>query len=452
MAGQLPAAAAREENDDAGWPSAGAAYYALAVVTLATFLNFFDATAFGLMIEQIRAEFALTNIQMGWLTGPANIVFYLVVLLPLSRLVDIYPRKIVLAAGLFVITIMNATSGLALGFWTLFVSRMLVGAGGSAHAPGAYSLLADCFPPEKRALPFSLLQLGFLLASTWGFLLAGALFGWVSTWNQLQLGPIAIHGWRWLILILAVPGFLSAALLLLIREPARRGLIGRGDPLPYSQVVAELWKRKAVYAPLFISLAFGAAFALALPPWLVPLFKRSYGWSESEIGVYLSPILFAGQMTGLLLGPLIVNRLARRHKDANVRATALFLLVAVPFGIIGPMMPNGVLALCCFAVTGGCGLAAAAPQNLAIQLITPNEMRGQVTGLYLMMFTVFGMFGPLLVGLLTDGVFGSDAAVGKAIALAGALLSPLAAFFMFRAIKPYREEVARLESLRKPAA
>ncbi|MDE2043495.1 MAG: MFS transporter, partial [Alphaproteobacteria bacterium] len=140
------------------WPSAALGWYALIVIVFATFLNFFDAGAFGLMIEQIRGEFHLTNIQMGWLTGPANIIFYLVVMLPLSRMVDIYPRNLVLAAGMLFVTIFNAGSGLAAGFASLFSLRMFVGAGGSAHAPGAYSLLADSFPPEKRAVPFSVLQ------------------------------------------------------------------------------------------------------------------------------------------------------------------------------------------------------------------------------------------------------------------------------------------------------
>jgi MFS family permease len=459
MAAILPAAAddvsiarAGAEATEHSWPSSGAAYFALAVITFATFLNFLDATAFGLVIEQIRNEFHLTNIQMGWLTGPANVVFYLVVLLPLSRLVDIYPRKIILSIGVIFIAFMNSAGAFTVGFWSLFASRMLVGAGGSAHAPGAYSLLADSFPPEKRALPFSLLQLGFIFATTWGFMVSGNLLGWVSTWEAVQLGDLTIHGWKWLLLLLAVPGMITGLLMLFVREPTRHGLIGTGDPLPFRVVLSEVSKRRAVYGPLFISLAFGAAHALALPAWLTPLMKRNYGWNELEIGNYLSPILFTGQMVGLLSGPIIVNWFARKHKDSEIRSTAIFLTLALPFAIIGPMMPNGVLALCCFAVTGACGLAAAAPQNLAIQKITPNEMRGQLTGLYLMMFTVFGMCGPLLIGLLIDKVFGHDADVWKALSLSGVLLSPFACYFMWRGVKPYREEIERLEQLEKDAA
>jgi MFS family permease len=434
------------------WPSSGVAWYALIVIVFATFLNFFDAAAFGLLVEQIKADFHLTNIQLGWLTGPANIVFYLVVMLPMSRLVDIYPRRIVLAVGMFFITIFNAASGLAMGFISLFVLRMMVGAGGSAHAPGAYSLLADSFPPEKRALPFSVLQLGFILATTLGFLIAGKLFGWVMTFPDMQLGPIFIHGWKWLLLILAVPGFISAFLLFMIKEPPRRGVIGTGEPLPFKTVITEVWNRRAVYGPLFISLAFGAAHALAVPAWLTPLFKRNYGWGEEQIGTYLSPILLVGQLAGLFLGPVFVNYLAKTRKDANILATAIVLSIAVPFSIIAPMMPNGILALVCLSVVGAMGIAAAAPQNLAIQHITPNQMRGQVTGLYLMMFTAFGSMGSLMVGVFIDKVFGQDADVWKALVLAACILSPLSTFFMWRAVKPYGREVERLEKIEKENA
>ncbi|MEY2943110.1 MAG: hypothetical protein RLY97_1124 [Pseudomonadota bacterium] len=452
MTGGLTDQAAHSAQTEQAWPSRSAAWYALVVIVFATFLNFFDASAFGLLIEQIKDEFHLTNIQMGWLTGPANIIFYLVVMLPLSRMVDIYPRRIVLAAGMFFVTIFNATSGLALGFMSLFALRMFVGAGGSAHAPGAYSLLSDSFPPEKRALPFSVLQLGFILATSLGFLIAGKLFGWVMTFPSVQFGSVAIHGWRWLILILAVPGFISAALLFFIKEPMRRGVIGTGDPLPFTVVLNEIWNRRAVYGPLFASLAFGAAHALAVPAWLTPLFKRNYGWDEQQIGMYLSPIFLAGQIAGLVLGPVLVNCLAKTHKDANIRAAAMALTLAVPLSIVAPMMPNGFLALACMSIVGMMGIIAAAPQNLAIQLITPNEMRGQVTGLYLMMFTGVGMMGPLLVGIFVDKIFGHDADVWKALVLAAVLLSPLSALLMWLAVKPYGREVTRLESLENTTA
>src|ERR1700735_2729561 len=140
-----PAAQAAHPTAAQAWPSRGAAYYGLVVIILATALNFMDAQIFNMLAGHIKADFHLTDEQLGFLLGPANIVFYVLVGIPLARLVDLYPRKYVLAGGITFIGGITALGGLAQNFVQLFMSRMLVGAGGSAHAPGSYSMLADYF-------------------------------------------------------------------------------------------------------------------------------------------------------------------------------------------------------------------------------------------------------------------------------------------------------------------
>jgi len=103
------------------------------------------------------------------------------------------------------------------------------------------------------------------------------------------------------------------------------------------------------------------------------------------------------------------------------------------------------LSLLCLGAAGTCGLASAVPQNAAIQRITPNEMRGQVTAVYLFMFIVFGALGSQLIGTITQRVFGSAADLWKSILLTASVLMPLAAFAISRGIKPYGREVERLE-------
>jgi MFS family permease len=92
------------------------------------------------------------------------------------------------------------------------------------------------------------------------------------------------------------------------------------------------------------------------------------------------------------------------------------------------------------------GIGAAVPQNAAIQLITPNEMRGQVTAVYLFMFTVFGALGSFLIAVVNHYVIGNEAELWKTLALTAAVLMPLAAYAIARGMKPYGDEVARLEA------
>src|SRR6202795_2976597 len=178
------------------WPARGAAYYALLVVILATLLNFLDAQVFGMMAQRIKIDFHLTDEQLGFLIGPANVVFYVLVGIPMARLVDIYPRKIVLACGIAAIGGITALGGLAQNFTQLFSSRMLVGAGGSAHAPGSYSMLADLFPPERLPRAIGFLQLGFIGGNVLGIYLGGLLLTLVEPWPVTHWMGLTIHGWQ----------------------------------------------------------------------------------------------------------------------------------------------------------------------------------------------------------------------------------------------------------------
>jgi MFS family permease len=138
--------------------------------------------------------------------------------------------------------------------------------------------------------------------------------------------------------------------------------------------------------------------------------------------------------------------LGKRHKDAHVRTTTIMFSCAVPFAVLAPLMPTGELTLIFYAIAGMFGIGSAVPQNAAIQRITPNRMRGQVTAGYLFMFIFFGAMGSLVIGTVTQRVIGDENELWKAMALTAAVLMPLAAFTISRGIKPYRKEVERLEA------
>src|SRR5258708_1462707 len=144
-------------------------------------LNFLDAQVFGMMAQRIKVDFHLTDEQLGFLIGPANVIFYVLIGIPMARLVDIYPRKIVLACGIAAIGGITALGGLAQSFAQWFGSRMLVGAGGSAHAPGAYSM-----PPMKPSCKKPMAR---------GSSMRSAYF-WADSWSAWRPPGPSATGWR----------------------------------------------------------------------------------------------------------------------------------------------------------------------------------------------------------------------------------------------------------------
>ena len=441
------------------WPSSGAAYWALTVIVLATFMTFFDAVTFGMLAERIKHDFGLTDSQLGFLAGPASIICYLFVGIPLARLADIYPRKYVLAGGAAAVGLVISLGGLAQSFTQFVGSRVFLAAGGSAHAPSSYSLLADAFPPKKLTRAFALLQFGFIGGTTLGPLIGGSLVVMTAHWEPAQLGPLMIRGWQWILLFMGLPGLLVGLLFLTVQEPTRLAPAADAPHVPQGAGIGRriltfmgldalraINAKPKVYYPLFGALALSAVETFGLQFWRVPFMIRTFGWDERQIGAALSVTMLAGSLSGLVLGSLLVEWLAQRYKDANVRAAAICFAGSTVSAISAILMPTAWGSLILFGFSGMFGLAGAVPQNAAVQRVAPNDMRGQVTAFYLFMFTFFGAMGSFVVGRVQDLVIGDPQQLWKALLITASILLPLATLLMVRAIKPYREEVERLEA------
>lgn len=459
--GAVPGPDSHGTDETSGaWPSAGASYYALFAIIFATFLTFFDQTVFGMLAQRIKIDFQLNDEALGFVGGPASVIFYVLVGIPMARLADIYPRKLVLAGGMVATSAVMAMGGVAQGFKQFIASRMFLGAGGSAHAPASYSLLADAFPPRKITRAFALLQLGFIGGTTMGIMLGGKLVVLSAGWNDAPLLGLKVFGWQWLLFYMGIGGLVAAVLLLFVKEPVRKLPPGKTTALPADagagrrlatflgfDALQAIKARRAVFFPMFGALALSAIETFGLAFWRVPFMMRSYGWDEAKIGSIMGPMMLVANLAGILLGGVFVEFLAKRYKDANVRAAAILFGLVTVCAIASPLMPTGEASLAVMAVGGVFGLAGAVPQNAAIQRIAPPEMRGQVTAFYLFMFTFFGAMGSQVVGSVAQRIIGNEAELWKALVLTAGTLLPIATLLMIRAIKPYREEVERLEAL-----
>lgn len=441
------------------WPAAGSAYWALLVIVLATFITFFDAVTFGMLAERIKHDFGLTDSQLGFLAGPASIVCYLFVGIPLARLADIYPRKYVLAGGAAAVGLVISLGGLAQTFTQFVGSRVFLAAGGSAHAPSSYSLLADAFPPKKLTRAFALLQFGFIGGTVLGPLIGGKLVVMSATWAPTVIGPLTIRGWQWILIVMGLPAVLIGLLFLTVQEPKRMAPASDAPHIPADAAFARrvltfmgldalkaINAKPRVYYPLFGALALSAVEVFGLQFWRVPFMVRTFGWDEAQIGAALSVTVLIGSLSGLLLGSVMVEWLAKRHKDANVRAAAICACGVMVTTIAAILMANPWASIILFGISGMFGMAGAVPQNAAVQRVAPNAMRGQVTAFYLFMFTFFGAMGSFVVGRVQDVVVGDPTQLWKALLITAGTLLPLATFLMIRAIRPYREEVERLEA------
>jgi hypothetical protein len=80
--------------------------------------------------------------------------------------------------------------------------------------------------------------------------------------------------------------------------------------------------------------------------------------------------------------------------------------------------------------------------SAALQLVTPNEFRGQISVAFIFVTTALGQgLGPSVPAAFTDFLFHDDRMVGWSMALTMAITAPLAAGFLWLGRAPMRRAV-----------
>ena len=84
----------------------------------------------------------------------------------------------------------------------------------------------------------------------------------------------------------------------------------------------------------------------------------------------------------------------------------------------------------------------------ALQLILPNQVRGQISALFIFILNLGGLtLGPLAPALLNDYFFHSGQAIGTSLAISLAVGAVLMAISFYAVYGPYRRHSAEMDAL-----
>jgi MFS family permease len=430
------------------YPPALQAWYCVFALALATMVNFLDRGILTLLVEPIKHDLRLSDVQMGLIMGFAFTFFYAVLGLPVARLVDRKNRKLIMTAGIAIWSAMTMLCGLAKNFWHLFIARMGLGVGETTSGPSAYSLLSDYFPPHRLPRAISFMQVGFVLGTGLALILGAWIIDFVTAHPDLSLPLVGrLHGWQMVLMLVGLPGLVVAAIMAGVREPPRRGG-SQSEPTAVADIFRFIARHKPVYLPLFIGMGLRTAQMFGTQMWGPAFYGRTYGWSPSQVGYVSGLSVFIAMPAGLALGGWLAEHYWKRGvHDGNVRVVVLSTLISVPFGIAGPLMPTPWLAVGCMLLAQLTSIMAAAPENAAVQTVTPNRLRGQMTFLFLFIMNVVGMgLGPMIVSALSQYIFG-ESQVRLSLATIGIFLGAPAIYMFWRGLLPYGRAVASGEPL-----
>jgi MFS family permease len=419
-----------------------AGWYAVGVLWLGYICSFVDRQVLALLIEPIKQTLAIGDTQVSLLQGLAFGLFYALMGLPCGLLIDRYSRRAVIAGGVLLWSLATIACGFAVGFWMLFVARMLVGVGEATLSPGALSMLSDHFPRERRVLPISIYVSAGSFGGGLAMIAGGAAIAWATAHPYVLPGGAMLEGWRATFVMVGLPGLLIAALLLTVREPARRnegGARARGTHA-WSAAWVFMVERRALFLRHYGAFALFAWLAYAMLSWAPTYFIRVHGWTLPEAGWRFGLVYLVGGFSGAIFGGLFAAALRRRGVvDANLRAAGWGCTLIVPFVIAAPLMANPWLALALLGVAIFFTSFPSGASVTAISEVTPSALRGQVSAMYYLVMSFVGLAaGPLSVALCTDYLFHDPKRVGDSMALVSAVIGPLAALLLWPALPHFR--------------
>lgn len=425
------------------------AWYAVGVLVLATIVGYIDRLVMAFLVDPVKRSLALTDTEAGALNGLAFAAFFVIMGIPMGRLVDTRSRKAVLSAAIVVWSAMTAACGAAWNYLTLFIARMGVGAGEAALNPAAVSMISDMFPRDRVTKPIGVFTLGIYIGGGLAILLGGQLIQLFATMGSISIGPWQdIEGWRLVFVITGLPGLLVAGLLFFtVREPARGGMSSGPPPASANlrEVLAYLRAHAGLYSLLIGGfMAFGF-YLYGVLGWYPTFLMRTYGLAPADVSwSYGGIFLVAGIGGALLIGPGTRLLQRRGHLDAPVLLCLGAMVVGALPSIFGPLMGSAAACLALFAITMVCWSATISLAFACIALVTPPNMRGVMTGVFMvLMNTTGGAFGAVVVGMLSDHVFGTDGIRYSVTAIA-CVAFPLAAL-LFALVRPaYRRTMRQV--------
>ena len=420
------------------------AWWALALLTATYTFSFVDRQIVNLLVDPIRTDLELSDSQVSFLQGLAFALPYVLLSIPVGRIVDRANRIRVLIIGILIWTISCMMCGTANSFWQLGIARMGIGGGEASVTPASWSLLADYFPPEQRALPISIFLMGPYLGAGLSLLLGAEVISWASGLGQIELPIVGVIApWQLTFMLVALPGVVIALLLPLLKEPVRQERLGTdAQAMTWKKVGQYIWPRRQLFGAYLLGSPFLVLVLYALQAWIPSLLVRVHELDIVQAGRYYGTIALIAGSAGVLSGPVFARWLSHRVNAERAPLIVIFIsiLVLIPFVIAAGLATSLTAALifisfASYWVTFPLALFATGLQNAS-----PNGLRGLMAGCYVLATNLIGLaLGPSSVALVSDYVFQSDTAVGKSLALIAAIFLPLAALLVWRGLRAMRK-------------
>lgn len=419
------------------------AWYVVYLLTFAYTVAFVDRQVLNLLVDSLKKDMLLTDVQVSLLQGFAFMAAYIAFGPVFGRWVDTGHRRNALVVGVTLWSLGTIGCGLSQTYWQLFAARAVVGAAEACLAPAGFSLIADYFSRERLPRAMSVFMLGPSLGAGLALIAGGVVISSaaaLANWFPFLAG---LAPWQLTFVMVGAPGLLLAIWLFTVREPERGSLGGsakQDQHFSLREVLAFFWQHKAFYGRYFIGLSLLAIVVYGFPTWMPAYLMRQFGVAPSSVGFrYGAQVLIIGAI-GIYSGPWLERWFIARGFHAAAIKSAMFCAVMVAISCAAFPLAQSYESTLVFA--GVINLFYALPWAVtaaALQISTPNRMRGIAVSIYYFLVSVFGLgLAPSLIAFFTERVLGDPAKVGTSLTIVCTVSAAASAWLLHGAAKHFR--------------
>jgi MFS family permease len=429
----LPREARGPNGSDAAAPTAGHAWITVILLGLLYIVSFIDRLILALMVEPIKSELDVSDVQVGLLIGSSFAVFYTLASIPLARVADSGNRKWLIVAGAATWGAMTMGSAFAGSFTVLLICRIGVGLGEAALVPAALSLIADLFPRKKRGLPTSIFVMIGACGAAGAMIIGAIVLDWAAS---AELSMFSLVGdmapWRLTLILVGAPAILLAAAVAATVSEPERPLPASRETMALHMIARHLFENRVTYAGFFSAATITSVINYSIFAWFPSHLIRVYGMSASSAGMLFGGIGVTATLVGGIVIPWLAVQVGRKgNTDANVRVSMACVGLAAPLLSFSLLTPDLALALLCLAPAILLQLGVAVLFVSTSPLLSPGMYRAQMAALFFLFVNLIGFgVGPPLVAAVAEQFFEGSHGVGSALALLILILVPAQILFM----------------------
>ena len=370
--------------------------YALGVLTAVFAVNQLDRNILAITLDQIGIEFALSDTQLGLLSGALFAVVYVLFGFPVAKMAARGNRRNIIAAAVAIWSALTIAMAAAQNFVQLALARLGVGIGEAGAVAPAHSMVSDLYPPERRTSAMATFAAGANVGVLLAFLVGG-------------IAGQAL-GWRWAFVIAGLPGLLLAILLrFTVAEPARAAAPATtGHGSLFLATWRTIWNDRGLLHTMW-GLAITGIVTFGALAWNATFIIRALGLSQAQTGIYLALTIGILGGLGTWAGGAIADRLGAKDPRWRLGVVVAAILIAKPFAIGFLMLPSAGLALACFAVSGSLAAVFWGPTYAFLHARVEPHMRPMATAIFLFVFNIIGVgIGPTFIGFASDTLFAGE--------------------------------------------